>query len=265
MYTGGEETMLLKTLKAEGFAFKNLPPERGLCRGPRRFLRLKCRQVSAFEITLEGMPGLFAKASDNAVDACAKASDKAVEERCQKLLHEGALRQALELLMEAYGTSVYTFCCNMVHDTNTAADILQTTFVQAFSKLPMFEKRVSFHAWLLAIARNRAVDHLRTLKRRAKLSVRADKIPNATDANLLADQLIHKQQTLRVLEQCLEEFRSQTKDASILNTLILRFRDDLPYEQISKKLGSPTVTLRVRVSRILPKLKQCIESKGGRA
>jgi RNA polymerase sigma-70 factor (ECF subfamily) len=254
MYTGGEETMLLKTLKAGGFAFKSLPPERGLCRGPRRFLRLKYRQLSAFEITLEGMMGPFAKASDNDM-----------EEQCQKLLQEGAFRQALELLMEAYGTSVYAFCYSLLNDANTAADILQTTFAQAFDSLPGFEKRLSFHVWLLTIARNRAMDHLRTTKRRKRLSAQADKTLPATDFNPLADQLIHKQQMLRVLEQCLEELRAQTKDSGTLDTLILRFRDDLSYEQISKILECSTIALRVRVARALPKLKQCMESKGGRA
>jgi RNA polymerase sigma-70 factor (ECF subfamily) len=210
--------------------------------------------VSAFEITLEGMPDTSAKASDNAVD-----------ERCQKLIREGAVHQALELLMEAYGTSVYAFCYSLLHDTNSAADILQTTFVQAFNSLPGFEKRLSFHVWLMTIARNRSVDHLRTLRRRERLSAQVDKTLPEADSHLLADQLIHKQQMLRTLEQCLEELRSQTKDSCTLDALMLRFRDSLSYEQMSKKLGSSPVALRVRVTRVLPKLKHCIESKRGRA
>ncbi|MCL2626696.1 MAG: RNA polymerase sigma factor [Cystobacterineae bacterium] len=193
-----------------------------------------------------------------------KSSDKTVDERCQKLIHEGALREALELLMEAYGTSVYAFCCDMLRDTNAAADILQTTFVQAYNNLEGFEKRLSFRVWLLTIARNRSVDHLRSLRRKEKLSVQMDESVDVADASPLADQLIHKQQLLQSLEQCLEEFRAQTKDTSTLTTLLLRFRENLPYEQISKILGNSTVALRVRVTRILPKLKQCIESKGGK-
>ncbi|MCL2178861.1 MAG: RNA polymerase sigma factor [Proteobacteria bacterium] len=197
--------------------------------------------------------------------ATSKFADKAVDEQCQKLIHEGALREALELLMEAYGTSVYAFCCEILRDTHAAADILQTTFVQVYNNLAGFEKRLSFRVWLLTIARNRAVDHLRSLRRKEKLSIQMDGNMDITDASPLADQLIHKQQLLKILEQCLEEFRIQTKDTSTLSTLVLRFRENLPYEQISKILGSSTaVALRVRVTRVLPKLKQCIESKGGK-
>jgi len=227
-------------------------PQSHLPEGERNgFFQLKCRQLSAFELTLGNMSGSFAKISDNAVD-----------EQCQKLIQEGKHRQALELLMEAYGASIYAFCCNMLHCPNTAADILQTTFVQAFNHLPGFEKKLSFHMWLLTIARNRSVDHLRTIRRREKVSVHIDDTVEVADSSLLADQLIQKQQMLRTLEQCLEELRVQTKDSSTLSTLMLRFRENLPYEQISKILGSSTVALRVRVARALPKLKQCIESKG---
>jgi len=253
MQTHEEKTMLSSPFKVGALGALE-PPNAGPGGGPGGFLHLKCRQPYAFEVTLEDMSGSFSKISDSAV-----------EEQCQQLLQEGECRQALELLMEAYGPSIYSFCCNMLHDTNTAADILQTTFVQAFNNLPGFEKRLSFYMWLLTIARNRAVDHLRTIRRRERVSVQIDDSTDVADVTPLADQLIHKQQMLRALEQCLDELRLKTKDDSILNTLMLRFRENLPYEQISKMLGSTTVALRVRVTRILPKLKQCIESKGGRA
>lgn len=253
MYTCGEETMSwgpLKVWAKEGCA----PPSLRLWEGEGGCFHLKCRHVSTFAIMLRGMPVPYAKAADNVVD-----------EQCQQLIQEGALHQALEVLMEAYGTSVYAFCCNLLHDTSAAADILQTTFTQAFNHLTKFEKKLSFHTWLLTIARNRAVDHLRTIRRRERASVQIDETVDLADANPLADHLIHKQQMRRVLDQCLDELHTKTKDTGTFDILMLRFRENLPYGQISKMLGSSSVALRVRVARVLPKLKQCIESKGGRA
>ena len=217
------------------------------------FFHLKGRQLSTFGITLEDMSGLPSKTSDEAVD-----------QQCQKLIHQGALHAALELLMDAYGSSIYAFVCNMLRDPNTAADVLQTTFVQAYNNLLGFEKKFSFRIWLFTIAKNRAIDHLRAARRKAKISMRVDEMMDVSDSSPLADQLIHHQQMVQSLEQCLEEFRSQTKDSSSLLTLLLRFRENLSYEQMSKILGSSTVALRVRITRALPKLKRCMESKGRR-
>jgi len=234
------------------------PRGRGQGRGsPRIRHHLKCRHLSAFALTLHSMSGSFAKLSDEAVDA-----------QCEKLIQEGAFHAALALLMETYGTSIYAFCCKMLRDASTAADILQVTFVQAFRGLPHFEKKVSFHMWLLTIARNRAMDHLRIARRIEKASVRLDEMEEEGEVALedvapLADQLIERQHTLRLLEQCLRELRAQTLDVGIIRTLLLRFREQLSYERISEMLGTPKGTLRVRVLRTLPKLKQCLESKGG--
>lgn len=227
----------------------------GLQGGPRCLLHLKSRQLSAFALTLHNMPG-----------TSAKTSDEAVEQQCQKLIQEGAFHQALELLMETYGSSVYAFCYELLRDSNSAADVLQMTFVHAFRGLPGFERKFSFLLWLFAIAKHRSVDHLRTERRMEKISAKVagtmDK-EEEEDLSPLADQLIHKQQMLRAMEQCLEELRLQTQDTLSLNALIMRFRQNMAYEQISKILGSSAGALRVRVVRILPKLKQCMKSKGG--
>lgn len=61
----------------------------------------------------------------------------------------------------------------------------------------------------------------------------------------------------RALEDCLD-----TLDERSRAVLLLRFHDDLPYEEISAILGDSAGALRVRVARSLPLLRRCLELKG---
>jgi RNA polymerase sigma-70 factor (ECF subfamily) len=55
----------------------------------------------------------------------------------------------------------------IVHDAAVAEDLVQETFLRVWNRVHAFEAgRGALGPWLLAIARNRAIDHLRSLSAR---------------------------------------------------------------------------------------------------
>ena len=65
-------------------------------------------------------------------------------------------------LVERHQRRVYGFVRNLVRHALDAEDIVQEVFVAAFRKLNSFDaERSQFSTWLLTIARNRCLNHLK--------------------------------------------------------------------------------------------------------
>ena len=73
-------------------------------------------------------------------------------------------REDFDLLVERYQKPLYAFAYRFVHDPDRAADIVQTTFLQAYTHLGQFAAQASFKTWLHQIALNA----IRTAHRRGR-------------------------------------------------------------------------------------------------
>jgi RNA polymerase sigma-70 factor, ECF subfamily len=70
---------------------------------------------------------------------------------------------ALHFLYVRYADDVYGYVKSIVRDPHEAEDITQDVFVKLLSAIKRYEQRaVPFGAWLLRVARNAALDHLRS-------------------------------------------------------------------------------------------------------
>jgi RNA polymerase sigma-70 factor, ECF subfamily len=75
-------------------------------------------------------------------------------------------REALQLLYVRYAENVYGYVASILHDDKEAEDLTQHVFLKLISAIHKYDDRgVPFSAWLLRLARNAALDHLR--RRRA--------------------------------------------------------------------------------------------------
>jgi len=89
------------------------------------------------------------------------AGDRAVR-RAVARAKEGD-RNALHFLYVRYSNNVYGYVLSIVHDEHEAEDVTQHVFAKLMLTLPRYDQRaVPFMGWLLRIARNAAIDHLRT-------------------------------------------------------------------------------------------------------
>jgi RNA polymerase sigma-70 factor (ECF subfamily) len=71
--------------------------------------------------------------------------------------------KALAELYDRYGRVVYSLILRVVRDTGTAEDLVQETFLRVWNRAQGCDsQRGSIGPWLLAVARNRAIDYLRS-------------------------------------------------------------------------------------------------------
>jgi RNA polymerase sigma factor (sigma-70 family) len=171
-------------------------------------------------------------------------------------LERGDHDLAIEILIGVHGNHVYRYCRRMLGNSQDVEDVSQLVFVQAFQGINELSGIRNPRAWLLAIARHRCLDRLKAIRRRPQvfeeeaLDVVVDR--DADDALSKEDPRLRK-----ALDDCLDRLDDRSRAA-----LILRFHEDLSYDEISTLTSDTAAALRVRIARALPALRRCLERKG---
>jgi len=145
----------------------------------------------------------------------------------------------------------------LVQDPATAEDLFQQTWIRLMEKIGSYDARRSFEAWLFAIARNLAIDHLR--RRRAISLDEQDESGQAPMDRLTAGGR-------DALEQLLDFERGALLAAAITElpaihreVLTLRFEEEMKLEQIAEIAAIPLSTVKSRLHRALESLRIRIE------
>jgi RNA polymerase sigma-70 factor (ECF subfamily) len=77
---------------------------------------------------------------------------------------------AMAELYDRFGRLAYSVILGIVRDASTAEDLTQETFLRVWNRMAGFDSgRGALGAWLLAVARNRAIDYIRSAQARATI------------------------------------------------------------------------------------------------
>jgi len=165
-------------------------------------------------------------------------------------------------LVRRYKSLVTTYCYSRVSQRETAEDLAQETFVRGFQALSHLKKPSAFSGWLLSIAHNVCIDHLRNKSRTVPLEVYSVKdsqgeiiLENKKDPGVM-DRLSQEETRHRILSAINslgEEYRV---------TLVLRHVNGQSCEEIAETLNISlgTVTSLSRAHKLLrEKLQKLME------
>ena len=184
------------------------------------------------------------------------AGDREEDRRIAATLEARDARAALPLLMDRHGPTVYRYCRRMLGADADGEDVSQIVFMQAFEWIQRGRQVDNVRGWLLGIARHRCLDRLAG-RRRSPVLVETGELERALDAEAPVELPFRDPRARQALEDCLDEL-----DARSRMVVLLRFQDQLSYDDISKLTGDRPGALRVRVARALPALRGCLERKG---
>ncbi|MBI2482945.1 sigma-70 family RNA polymerase sigma factor [Candidatus Uhrbacteria bacterium] len=161
---------------------------------------------------------------------------------------------AFRVLVDRHMTATYRCAYAVVHDTAAAEDVTQETFVKAWRHCAAFDTRRPFRAWLLQIARNTAIDWIRTHR----------EIPLAAfpESTHLLDASIHSRDTpapLTILEQreAAQEVRNivHRLTAGVRRILELHYRHGHTFREIATALRKPLHTVKSQHRRAIAQLR----------
>ncbi len=163
--------------------------------------------------------------------------------------------QALAELYDRYGGMVYRLVLRIVRDTGAAEDLVQETFLRAWNRAGAFDaERGAPGPWLLAIARNRALDHLRAQSRRGPNAMELNETEHpARFVDLLAGALNFD--LARQLKRALEQLSAGQRAA-----IELAYFQGLSQSEIAEHLGQPLGTIKTWMRRAMLRMRETMES-----
>jgi RNA polymerase sigma-70 factor (ECF subfamily) len=75
---------------------------------------------------------------------------------------QGGEIEAIGFLYVRYADEIHTYVRSIIHDSHEAEDVTQQVFAKMIRAIASYEEReVPFVAWLMRVARNQALDHIR--------------------------------------------------------------------------------------------------------
>ncbi len=160
--------------------------------------------------------------------------------------------EALGELLRFYQARVFGLVLRYVGRRDEAAEVTQEAFLQAFRSIHRFEEGRPFRPWLFQLAVNVCRNHRRLGARR---EVATEVLPEGqsmwTQEQARADERLSSRSELAQLEQLLGNL---TPDDRTL--LLLRYNEELPYEELARMYRRPQAVLKMRVHRALKRLRQ---------
>ena len=120
------------------------------------------------------------------------------EERAIRAAQAGD-REAFAWLYEAHVDRVYHYLLRRMGQPADAEDVTAEVFIRAMKALKSFEfRRAPFVAWLLRIAHNTAVNHMKKQSRRQEVPL-LDNLPDANDPAELALNQVASEEVSRAM------------------------------------------------------------------
>ena len=106
-----------------------------------------------------GVPGTIGFRGRSTIDESAEALTKT---RLAVARAQAGDHDALRFLYVVYSNNIYGYVRSILHDDHEAEDVTQHVFAKLMTSLGKYDDRgMPFLAWLLRLARNAAIDHLR--------------------------------------------------------------------------------------------------------
>ena len=153
----------------------------------------------------------------------------------------------LDALIEQYQHRLLRYLAHMTGNRATAEDLFQETWIRVLEKGHQYDGKSRFATWLMTIAHNVAIDHLRkrnpaSLDEMRDADDAAPFEPVATGLSPL-EHAAAKEEKARI-QAALDELPTIFREV-----LVLRFQEQMKLEEIAKLVGIPLATVKTRLYR----------------
>ena len=162
---------------------------------------------------------------------------------------------AFEQLVEMYRDQVFRLALRMCGNEADADEVAQEAFLSAWRALPCFRGESKFSTWLYQLTTHAAID----LLRREKRQIDAEDIAeiDAPDGAPSPQQLAEQAETQQAVRQAVLQLPEEQRQV-----LLLRFLQELSYEEIGQALQLPPGTVKSRLNRAKAQLKNILLRSG---
>lgn len=167
-------------------------------------------------------------------------------------------------IVRRYERPVLNLVARLVQDRAAAEDLSQDTFLKVFRSLGGYDARWRFSAWILKIAHNTALDFLR---RQRPYLVPLDE-PGSGDRPAVGERLadtrteapdaaVQRTTLAQAVDAAIDRLRPEYRQV-----LVLRYQEELEYDEISRVLELPLGTVKTFIHRARRALADALADAG---
>ena len=168
----------------------------------------------------------------------------------------GGDRAAFEQLYRATSSKLFGVCLRVLPDRDEAEDVLQEVYATVWRKAGQFDvARASAITWLAMIARNRAIDRLRTgpaPSRQTPIEVAEETLLDPSASPLNEAEAANDRARL---DACMDQLDRRRR-----SLIRIAFFEGATYEELATRIGSPLGSVKSWIRRGLLQLRACLES-----
>jgi RNA polymerase sigma-70 factor, ECF subfamily len=161
------------------------------------------------------------------------------------------------MLVDRHHARALRVAVHILGDQDMAEDAVQSAFLRAYRYLGGYDERDRFSAWFMRIVINRRRTISRSEGQRSKFATESQHSPVQAGSafssqELPVDQLVAQESRIR-LARALSQLPSEQREA-----IVLRFADELSYQEIAEVTGSGISALKMRVKRGCARLRDLL-------
>jgi len=177
-----------------------------------------------------------------------------------RLIHQIANRnrEAFARFYDRFAPLAFTLAVRILRDRAAAEDLLQETFFQLWNQAANYsQERGSPEAWVITITRSRAIDKLRSIRRRDKSFISMEGPPGKQYDDKVEGSATASDARIMVNSALAQLAESQRK------VLELAYFEGLTQSEIAAKLKEPLGTVKTRMRAALERLRGLLGAKAG--
>jgi RNA polymerase sigma-70 factor, ECF subfamily len=163
-------------------------------------------------------------------------------------------QQAFERLYQETRAKLYGVVLRILRRADLADEVMQDTYLKIWRRADEFDARVATPiTWMVAIARNRALDLVR---KKTEASIEDE--PAALEAPADVINPLERQETTEALRRLLVCLDALEPDRRQL--LLLAYLGGFSREQLAAKFAAPVNTVKTWLRRSLVRVRECLGS-----
>lgn len=159
---------------------------------------------------------------------------------------------AMADLYDRYGRLTYSLILRVVRNQATAEDLVQETFLRVWNRVQYFDaQKGALGAWILTVARNRAIDFLRSAEQRMmESSADLDRLDHPSMFSNIDSDLLNIDR-VRMLKNAFEKLPANQR-----TVLELAYYEGLSQTEMAERLNQPLGTVKTWVRTALRILRE---------
>jgi RNA polymerase sigma factor (sigma-70 family) len=157
-------------------------------------------------------------------------------------------------IINKYKNQLYATILRMTKNPQDAQDFVQEAFIKVYHQLGKYDGKGSFSSWIQRVAINHCLDQFRKKSFQMTVELSEEKLENPSHPEVIFLKKERSRQLERLVAALPEDERM---------IILLRYVNELSYDEMSELLETPVSTVRNKLHRAKLKMRKNVNQEGG--